>query len=70
MVGNGLPVLLEGGPLHGLEETILLLADGVICCQTWLDGEDGEFDYFYPKTRRRGPGGQVICRFSGRKVQA
>jgi hypothetical protein len=69
-VGNGLPVLLQGGPLDGLEETIPLSADGVVTCRTWPDGDDGEFDYFYPRTRRRTASGRVICRFSGRRVRA
>jgi hypothetical protein len=72
-VGNGLPVLLQGGPLDGLEETIPLSADGVVTCRTWPDGDDGEFDYFYPLPAprfRRKVRGRVICRFSGRRVRA
>ena len=65
-----MPVLLEGGPLDGLEETIPLSAAGVMACRTWPDGDDGEFDYFYPRTRHRTATGRVICRFSGRRVRA
>ena len=68
--GKGLPVLLQGGPLDGLEETIPLLSAGVLACRTWPDGDDGEFDYFYPRTRYRTETGRVICRFSGRRVRA
>jgi hypothetical protein len=69
-VGDGLPVLLQGGPLDGLEDTIPLSADGIITCCVWPDGDDGEFDYFYPRTRYRTTSGRVICRFSGRRVRA
>jgi hypothetical protein len=67
---NGVNVLLEGGPLDGLEERIPLSAGGVMACCVWPDGDDGEFDYFYPRTGRRTASGRVICRFSGRRVRA
>jgi hypothetical protein len=68
--GYGLPVLLQGGPLDGLEETIPLLSAGVMCCRSWPDGDDGQYDYFYPRTPYRTASGRVICRFSGRGVRA
>jgi hypothetical protein len=71
--GQGLPVLIQGGPLDGVEETIPLSAEGVMACQTWPHGDDGEFDYFYalpPPAWRRRAGGRVIYRFSGRRVRA
>jgi hypothetical protein len=71
--GRGIPVLLQGGPLDGLEEMLPPYSDGVMSCQTWPDGGDGELDYFYPlpePRRRRRIGGRIICRFSRRKVRA
>jgi hypothetical protein len=67
--GRGVPVLLEGGPLDGVEETIPMLAAGVLVCRTWPGGDDGEFDYLYCRTGRRSDG-RLICRFSGRRVRA
>jgi hypothetical protein len=69
-VGRGLPVLLEGGPLDGTEENIPALSAGVLACRTWPDGEDGEYDYFYARTKRRDAAGRIICRLSGRRVRA
>src|SRR5262249_10504641 len=71
--GRGLPVVLEGGPLDGVAETVPLLAAGIMAVNTWPDGTDGELDYFYPlpkPDRRRRIKGRVVCRFSRRAVRA
>jgi hypothetical protein len=52
--GRGLPVVLEGGPQDGTEETIPLLSAGVLAVNTWPDGDDGDFDYFNPRTADSG----------------
>ena len=67
---TGLDAVLEGGPWTGSRETMPRLCHGVMTCRTWPDGDDGEFDYFYPRTKRRDSAGRIICRFSGRKVRA
>jgi hypothetical protein len=67
--GKGVPVILEGGPLDGLEETMPMLAAGLLAVQSWPHGDDGGTDYFYCRTRQRDPARRVICRFTGRRVR-
>jgi hypothetical protein len=65
---GGIQVVLDGGPLDGVEERMPLSASGVMACSTWPDDLDRD-DHFYVRTRERRRG-RLVCRYNGRRRRA
>jgi hypothetical protein len=72
VAGKGLEIVLEGGPLDGVEEEIPLLGAGVMASRMAPDGCGSErmVDYWYERTKRKTRDGRLVCRYGGVRSRA